>query len=122
MSPVTLHLAGLDEKEDASQQKPHGLGSKLFAYQCEALDVSVQAQVLNLLNDLQRSRGLTYIFISHDLSVVKFMSDMMAVMNDGKIVEFGPSENIYNDPHEDYTQRMEPADIIESLRKLSGQS
>ena len=71
-----------------------------------ALDVSVQAQVLNLLKDLQEERGLTYIFISHDLSVVKFMSDMMAVMNDGKIVEFGPSENIYAAPHEDYTKRL----------------
>ena len=71
-----------------------------------ALDVSVQAQVLNLLKDLQEERGLTYIFISHDLSVVKFMSDMMAVMNDGKIVEFGPSENIYRDPHEEYTQGL----------------
>ena len=48
-----------------------------------ALDVSVQAQVLNMLKDLQEKRGLTYIFISHDLSVVKFMADMMAVMNNG---------------------------------------
>lgn len=71
-----------------------------------ALDVSVQAQVCNLLKDLQLSRGLTYIFISHDLSVVKFMSDMMAVMNAGKIVEFGPSEAIYADPKEAYTRRL----------------
>ena len=63
-----------------------------------ALDVSVQAQVLNLLKRLQEKRGLTYIFISHDLSVVKFMADMMAVMQAGKIVEFGPSENIYAHP------------------------
>ncbi|MBI1345022.1 dipeptide ABC transporter ATP-binding protein [bacterium] len=71
-----------------------------------ALDVSVQAQVLNLLKDLQERRGLTYIFISHDLSVVKFMADMMAVMNAGKIVEFGPSEQIYAHPQEEYTQRL----------------
>ena len=71
-----------------------------------ALDVSVQAQVLNLLKDLQDQRGLTYIFISHDLSVVKFMSDMMAVMNGGKIVEFGPSDAIYASPHQAYTRRL----------------
>lgn len=86
-----------------------------------ALDVSVQAQVLNLLSDLQDKRDLTYIFISHDLSVVKFMADMMAVMNDGKIVEFGPSEAIYADPREDYTRRLisaTPNDDLEHIRKL----
>ncbi len=71
-----------------------------------ALDVSVQAQVLNLLKDLQERRGLTYVFISHDLSVVKFMADMMAVMNAGKIVEFGPSDRIYAHPQNDYTKRL----------------
>lgn len=71
-----------------------------------ALDVSVQAQVLNLLKDLQEKRGLTYIFISHDLSVVKFMSDMMAVMNAGKIVEFGPSDEIYASPQAEYTRKL----------------
>ena len=84
-----------------------------------ALDVSVQAQVLNLLKDLQEERGLTYIFISHDLSVVKFMSDMMAVMNDGKIVEFGPSESIYANPSEDYTKRLIsaiPNDSLDHIR------
>jgi peptide/nickel transport system ATP-binding protein len=85
-----------------------------------ALDVSVQAQVLNLLKDLQEERHLTYIFISHDLSVVKFMSDMMAVMNDGKIVEFGPSEHIYANPREEYTRRLIasiPDGTIENVRK-----
>jgi peptide/nickel transport system ATP-binding protein len=84
-----------------------------------ALDVSVQAQVLNLLKDLQRKRGLTYIFISHDLSVVKFMADMMAVMNDGKIVEFGPSDAIYADPKEEYTRRLidaTPKDDLDHIR------
>jgi peptide/nickel transport system ATP-binding protein len=71
-----------------------------------ALDVSVQAQVLNLLKDLQEEHDLTYIFISHDLGVVKFMSDMLAVMKDGKIVEFGPSDALYRNPKEDYTKRL----------------
>jgi peptide/nickel transport system ATP-binding protein len=89
-----------------------------------ALDVSVQAQVLNLLKRLQEKRGLTYIFISHDLSVVKFMADMMAVMNKGKIVEFGPSENIYARPHEDYTRRLisaTPNDSLENIRQRQAQ-
>ena len=84
-----------------------------------ALDVSIQAQVLNLLNDLQLRRKLTYIFISHDLSVVKFMADMMAVMNDGKIIEFGPSENIYAEPKNDYTRRLiaaTPKDNLDDIR------
>jgi peptide/nickel transport system ATP-binding protein len=71
-----------------------------------ALDVSVQAQVLNLLKDLQEEHNLTYVFISHDLGVVNFMSDMMAVMNAGQIVEFGPSESIYAHPKQPYTQRL----------------
>jgi peptide/nickel transport system ATP-binding protein len=86
-----------------------------------ALDVSVQAQVLNLLKKLQERHGLTYIFISHDLSVVKFMADMMAVMNDGKIVEFGPSEAIYEAPSEEYTRRLisaTPNDDLEHIRQL----
>ncbi len=85
-----------------------------------ALDVSVQAQVLNLLKQLQKVRGLTYIFISHDLSVVKFMADMMAVMNDGKIVEFGPSDNIYALPKQDYTRKLieaTPQDSLDHIRK-----
>ncbi len=86
-----------------------------------ALDVSVQAQVLNLLKRLQETRGLTYIFISHDLSVVKFMADMMAVMNAGRIVEFGPSEAIYTDPQEDYTRRLigaTPKDDLDHIRAV----
>lgn len=85
-----------------------------------ALDVSVQAQVLNLLKRLQEKRGLTYIFISHNLSVVKFMSDMMAVMQGGKIVEFGPSETIYARPHQDYTRDLiaaTPNDDIDAIRE-----
>ena len=85
-----------------------------------ALDVSVQAQVLNLLKDLQERRGLTYIFISHDLSVVKFMSDMMAVMNAGKIVEYGPSDAIYANPRNDYTRKLIaaiPQPTLEALER-----
>jgi peptide/nickel transport system ATP-binding protein len=71
-----------------------------------ALDVSVQAQVLNLLKELQKDFNLTYLFISHDLSVVKFMSDRIMVMNQGKIEEIGPAENIYRHPQRDYTQQL----------------
>ncbi|NWF62365.1 MAG: ABC transporter ATP-binding protein [Fischerella sp.] len=71
-----------------------------------ALDVSVQAQVLNLLKELQDEFGLTYIFISHDLSVVKFMSDRILVMNSGEIVEQGIAEHIYREPKQEYTQKL----------------
>ena len=71
-----------------------------------ALDVSVQAQVLNLLKELQQAFNLTYIFISHDLSVVKFVSDRIMVMNKCRIEEIGPSEEIYNSPQKPYTQQL----------------
>ncbi|MGZ3864670.1 MAG: ABC transporter ATP-binding protein [Bacteroidia bacterium] len=71
-----------------------------------ALDVSVQAQVLNLLNDLKKEFKFTYIFISHDLSVVKFMSDRMVVMNNGKIEEIGDADEICNNPKSAYTQNL----------------
>jgi peptide/nickel transport system ATP-binding protein len=71
-----------------------------------ALDVSIQAQVLNLLNDLKREFGFTYIFISHDLSVVKFMSDRMIVMKDGKIQEYGDADEIYSNPKTEYTRKL----------------
>ncbi len=71
-----------------------------------ALDVSVQAQVLNLLQDLQDELGLTYIFISHDLSVVKYISDEIGVMNKGKIVEYGPAEEVYHNPQDEYTKKL----------------
>jgi peptide/nickel transport system ATP-binding protein len=71
-----------------------------------ALDVSVQAQVLNLLNELKEEFGLTYIFISHDLSVVKYMSDRMVVMQEGKIEEMGDADQIYNNPGTEYTQKL----------------
>jgi peptide/nickel transport system ATP-binding protein len=71
-----------------------------------ALDVSVQAQVLNLLIKLREEFKFTYIFISHDLSVVKFMSDRMVVMNKGKVEEMGISDDIYNNPQREYTQKL----------------
>ncbi|MDJ0745329.1 MAG: ABC transporter ATP-binding protein [Xenococcaceae cyanobacterium MO_167.B27] len=71
-----------------------------------ALDVSVQAQVLNLLKELQAEFGLTYIFISHDLSVVKFMSDRIVVMNQGKIEEIDTAEEIYQNPKTGYTRQL----------------
>jgi oligopeptide transport system ATP-binding protein len=71
-----------------------------------ALDVSIQAQILNLLKDLQRDFSLTYLFISHDLAVVRAMSDRIAVMNQGKLVEIGTAEQIYNDPKDDYTKAL----------------
>ena len=71
-----------------------------------ALDVSVQAQVLNLLNDLKREFGFTIIFISHDLSVVRYISDRMIVMEAGKIVESGPSDKIYEHPDTAYTKKL----------------
>ena len=71
-----------------------------------ALDVSVQAQVLNLLVQLREEFKLTYIFISHDLSVVKFISDRIAVMNAGSIIEIGNARDIYENPQQEYTQRL----------------
>jgi peptide/nickel transport system ATP-binding protein len=71
-----------------------------------ALDVSVQAQVLNLLNDLKDEFGLTYIFISHDLSVVRYMSDRMMVMKDGKVQEIGDADQVYAQPVSPYTRKL----------------
>ena len=71
-----------------------------------ALDVSVQAQVLNLLRELQQKRNLTYLFISHDLSVVKFMSDDMIVMKNGQVMESGNAEEIYKNPRSEYTREL----------------
>lgn len=85
-----------------------------------ALDVSVQAQVLNLLNKLKQEFNFTYIFISHDLSVVKFMSDRIIVMNKGKIEELGYAEDIYNNPISEYTQRLIsaiPKGNLEDIRR-----
>jgi peptide/nickel transport system ATP-binding protein len=71
-----------------------------------ALDVSVQAQVINLLNDLKRELGITYLFITHDLSVARFMSDRLLVMSQGRIVESGPATEVYAHPQHPYTQQL----------------
>ncbi len=87
-----------------------------------SLDVSVQAQVLNLLKDLQEELGLTYLFISHDLSVVKFMSDRILVMNRGRIEEIGPAFQIYRQPQQDYTRRLIAAIPKGDLNKQTRQA
>lgn len=71
-----------------------------------ALDVSVQAQVLNLLNDLKKELGLTYIFISHDLSVVRYISDRVMVMQKGQIAELNEADELYNHPKQEYTKKL----------------
>jgi peptide/nickel transport system ATP-binding protein len=71
-----------------------------------ALDVSVQAQILNLLNDLKDEFGFTYLFISHDLQIVKYFCDRVLVLQNGKLVESGFSEEIYREPKEEYTQKL----------------
>lgn len=71
-----------------------------------ALDISVQAQVLNLLNELKNDFGFTYIFISHDLSVVKYMSDQLLVMNKGKIEELGDADEVYSNPQTEYSKKL----------------
>ena len=85
-----------------------------------ALDVSVQAQVLNLLNKLKREMGITYLFITHDLSVAKYMSDRIFVMNQGRIIESGTPEQIFNQPQNDYTRALIqaiPKGDVEDIRK-----
>ncbi len=86
-----------------------------------ALDVSVQAQVLNLLKELQAEFDLTYIFISHDLSVVKFMSDRIMVMNKGQIEEIAPAETLYQSPTQDYTRQLIAAIPLGNLDRIREQ-
>jgi peptide/nickel transport system ATP-binding protein len=79
-----------------------------------ALDVSIQAEILNLLNDLKNEFGLTYIFISHDLSVVRYMSDRIMVMKDGELVEINEADEIYSSPASEYTKKL-----IDSIPELN---
>jgi oligopeptide transport system ATP-binding protein len=83
-----------------------------------ALDVSIQAQILNLLKDLQKEFGLTYLFIAHDLAVVRTMSDRIAVMNKGKIVEHGAAEDVYLRPKDPYSQALLAAVPVPDPRRM----
>jgi oligopeptide transport system ATP-binding protein len=83
-----------------------------------ALDVSIQAQILNLLKDLQKEFGLAYLFIAHDLAVVRTMSDRIAVMNRGKIVEYGPAEQVYASPRDEYSQALLAAVPVPDPRRM----
>jgi ABC-type oligopeptide transport system ATPase subunit len=83
-----------------------------------ALDVSIQAQILNLLKDLQEQFGLTYLFIAHDLAVVRAMSDRIAVMHQGEIVELGRAEDVYAHPKERYTRELVEAVPIPDPRTM----
>jgi ABC-type oligopeptide transport system ATPase subunit len=83
-----------------------------------ALDVSIQAQILNLLKDLQKEFGLTYLFIAHDLAVVRTMSDRIAVMNKGKIVEDGAAEDVYLRPKDPYSQALLAAVPVPDPRRM----
>jgi len=82
-----------------------------------ALDVSVQAQVINLLEDLREKYDLSYLFISHDLSVVSHIADRVAVMNRGKIVEHGPTKEIVNHPQDPYTKELIAAVPLPGVKK-----
>jgi len=83
-----------------------------------ALDVSIQAQILNLLKDLQREFFLSYLFIAHDLAVVKGMSDRIAVMHLGKIVEIGPADDVYTRPKDEYTKALLAAVPVPDPRRM----
>lgn len=85
-----------------------------------ALDLSVQAQILNLLADLQDEMGLTYVFISHDLSVVRYIADKVMVMYFGEVVEYGTRDEVFNDPKHDYTKTLfaaTPRADVDSIKK-----
>jgi oligopeptide transport system ATP-binding protein len=85
-----------------------------------ALDVSIQAQIINLLDDLQDEFGLTYLFVAHDIGVVRHISDQIAVMYDGKIVEHGTADQVCEHPSHDYTKKLLAAVPIPDPRESRG--
>jgi oligopeptide transport system ATP-binding protein len=87
-----------------------------------SLDVSVQAQILNLLKDLQDELGLTLLFIAHDLSVVRMMSDRILVMNHGQVVESGSATDVYDNPQDEYTKTLLDAVLVPDLQTVRGRS
>ena len=102
---------------------PTSGGTVTFDEPISALDVSIRAQVLNLLASLQRARGLTYLFIAHDLSVVRFLCDRIAVIHRGRIVELAESEELFAHPLHPYTRALlsaipQPDPIAERKKKL----
>ena len=98
---VATQLADADGVELTASEKPVSLDDGRVA-----LDVTVQARILELLDELQRELGLTYVFVSHDLAVVRLIADTVSVMRAGQVVESGPVETVFHNPASDYTRDL----------------